>query len=122
MKKSIAVLLMLFPFTAAYCGTMGNSDFNSTGLTLYGGREGSAGEALLLKNSAGVKPGINSTAAGYAAIMQHKNGSRAFGMASDLQTVYAKAVTKGVYQKDPTAADGTFFTTGCSWAADCSLR
>jgi hypothetical protein len=122
MKKSIAVILMLFPFTAAYCGTMGNSDFNRTGLTLYGGREGSTADVALLKNSTGVKPSINTTNAGYAAIMQHQNGSRAFGIASDIQTVYAKTVAKGVYEKDPTTADGTFFTTGCAWSADCTLK
>ncbi|TSK08209.1 MAG: hypothetical protein FPO08_02535 [Geobacter sp.] len=122
MKKSIAVFLMLFPFTGAYCGTMGNSDFNKTGLTLYGGREGSTADVALLKNSTGVKPSINTTNAGYAAIMQHQSGSLAFGIASDIQTVYAKTVTKGVYEKDPSAADGTFFTTGCAWAAERSLK
>lgn len=100
MKGTVVALLIFFPFTAAHCGTLGQSDFSKTGGTLYGGRAGSGGSFPLFKNSNGVKICINTTAAGYAALMQHQNGSKAFGASSASQTVYAKKVVKGVSEKD----------------------
>ncbi|WP_136525072.1 hypothetical protein [Geomonas ferrireducens] len=108
MKGTILGLLIFFPISA-HCRTLGQSDFSKTGQTLYGGSPGSGAGVPLFKNSTGVKIGINTTAAGYAALMQHRNGSKAFGTSSGSQTIYTKKVVKGVPERDPVTADGSSF-------------
>jgi hypothetical protein len=119
MTGRLIVIFILLPLTAAYCGTLGETDFKKTGLTLYGGREGAGGVVALLKNSTGVKTGINTNGAGYTAFTQHKSGSRVFGASSRSQSVYTKKVAKGVFERDPAAADVSSFAAS-EWSAQPS--
>jgi len=111
MKKIVILAaISLLTATSAFAAASLTLSVDSTGLTLYGLKTGTADNTspLIGKTSTGVGIGmkVDATAgAGYSVETQHKNGTKAYGSAYDSTSIYSKDITKGT-------ADSTSLTTG----------
>jgi preprotein translocase subunit SecF len=112
--KKIIILTAVSLFVASSAFAAGTAalalSVDTTGLTLYGAKTGTASTASpqIGKTSTGVGIGMkvdNNAGAGYSVETQHKNGTKAYGSAYDSTSIYVKDIVKGT-------ADATSLTTG----------
>ena len=98
MKKIIlfvAFSLLVAGQAFADGATSATLSLSSTGLSAFGGADGSHCTTLIGKTSTGVGFGWNVGAQGYALSTQHKSGTRAFGTSFDSTSIYYKDTTAG---------------------------
>lgn len=117
MKKLIILAaLSLFAATTAFADTTLTLSTTDTGKSLWGAKTGGtavSGTNLIGKTSTGVGVGLFAAATGYAAVTQHKNGTKAFGSSFDSTAIYSIPVTTvGTAITGPSAADSAMFLTG----------
>jgi hypothetical protein len=126
MKKIIALTAsILFVATSALAyntQVTAGTNFANAGQSVYGAKGGASGTTtpLIGKTSAGVGIQMNTSATGYAAETQHKNGTKAFGSAYDSTAIFVKDVSSAVGTMDTavgavTGSDN--FTSANSWTS-----
>ena len=108
--------------SAAFASDALTLSLDTTGLTVYASKTSAtavATDPLVAKTSTGVAVGMKTSADGYAAVTQHKSGSKGFGSSHDSTSIYSIPVTvtsgANVAITGPTAI-GTALFTG-SWTA-----
>ena len=117
--KKIAILtaISLCMAATAFAADSINLNFTNTGLSLWGSKTTAvSGTGLIGKTSTGVGLGVKTAPTGYAAVTQHKNGTKAFGSSHDSTAVFSTDVpTVGTPVTGPTTADSALFSSG--WTA-----
>ncbi|MGD9685617.1 MAG: hypothetical protein AB7U43_01420 [Desulfobacter sp.] len=117
MKKLIIVAtISLLTASSAFASDTITISLDTTGLSVWGSKTtATSGTGLIGKASTGVGVGMFTASTGYAAITQHKNGTKAYGSSMDSTAIYSTDVTVGTATDGPTTADSTLFTG--SWTS-----
>ncbi|MEI6702160.1 MAG: hypothetical protein WCL71_01330 [Deltaproteobacteria bacterium] len=125
--RSILMLIALSLFVSstvfAAAGTSQTMDTDLTastklGKSLYGDKTAAAATtALIGKTSTGVGVGVLTSAAGYAIVVQHLNGTKAFGTSFDSTSMFSIEATKGAAKLAVPTAVTTADFTATGWSA-----
>jgi hypothetical protein len=117
MKKLIMVTaISLLSASSAFAGNSITISLTNTGLSVWGSKTTAvSGTGLIGKTSTGVGVGMFTASTGYAAITQHKNGTKAYGSSMDSTAIYSIDVTAGTATTGPSTADSALFTG--SWTS-----